>query len=111
MLETLLQRWQLTTPRERRVVVAGAVLLAAVLIWLLLFASLFANTQTSIRRSAEIGITLLGGASLAVKALLSAAIIWHGHIATGVALLVATILFAVARQEAGILGSQRAKQE
>ena len=37
MLETLLQRWQLVTPRERRVVVAGAVLLAAVLIWLLLF--------------------------------------------------------------------------
>lgn len=37
MLETLLQRWQLTTPRERRIVIAGAVLLAVVVVWLLLF--------------------------------------------------------------------------
>ena len=89
----------------------GARNVATVFIWLLLFMSLFANTQASIRNSAKHGKTLLGGAVLVVKAMLSAAIIWHGHIATGVALLVATILFAVARQEAGILGSQRAKQE
>ncbi|MCO5105872.1 MAG: type II secretion system protein M [Burkholderiaceae bacterium] len=37
MLETLLQRWQLTTPRERRVVIAGAALLAIAVVWLLLF--------------------------------------------------------------------------
>lgn len=37
MLETLLQRWQLLTPRERRVVIAGAVLLAVAVVWLLLF--------------------------------------------------------------------------
>ena len=37
MLETLLQRWQLMTPRERRIVVAGAALLVAAVLWLLLF--------------------------------------------------------------------------
>lgn len=37
MLETLLQRWQLMTPRERRILVVGAALLAVVLVWLLLF--------------------------------------------------------------------------
>lgn len=89
----------------------GAGNVATVLIWLLLFVSLFANTQANIRNSAKNGKTLLGGILLAVKAALAAAIIWHGHIATGVALLVATLLLAVARQEAGILGSQREKQE
>lgn len=36
-LETLLQRWRLMLPRERRVVIGGAVLLALVLAYLVLF--------------------------------------------------------------------------
>lgn len=37
MLESLLQRWQLMTPRERRAVIAGAALLVVAAVWLLLF--------------------------------------------------------------------------
>jgi len=37
MLESLLQRWHLMTPRERRIVIAGGALLAVALVWLLLF--------------------------------------------------------------------------
>ena len=37
MLENLLQRWHLMTPRERRIVIAGATLLGVALVWLLLF--------------------------------------------------------------------------
>ncbi|HMM50013.1 MAG TPA: type II secretion system protein GspM [Burkholderiaceae bacterium] len=37
MLEMLLQRWQMLTPRERQVLIAGAALLALALVWLVLF--------------------------------------------------------------------------
>lgn len=37
MIETLMQRWQLLAVRERRLVAGGAVLLAVVAVWLLLF--------------------------------------------------------------------------
>lgn len=37
MIETLMQRWQLLAARERRLVLAGAVLLAIVAVWLSLF--------------------------------------------------------------------------
>ncbi len=37
MIETLLQRWQLLAARERRIVVAGAVLLVVAAAWLWLF--------------------------------------------------------------------------
>jgi len=37
MLETLLQRWQLMTPRERRIVMAAAALIVVAAVWLLLF--------------------------------------------------------------------------
>ena len=45
MLETLLQRWQLMTPRERRIVVAGAALLVAAAVWLLLFEPAWTGRQ------------------------------------------------------------------
>ncbi|GMV02105.1 MAG: hypothetical protein AMXMBFR52_17610 [Burkholderiales bacterium] len=37
MLEQLLQRWQMLTPRERRILATGAALLAVALLWLVLF--------------------------------------------------------------------------
>ncbi|MCZ7561775.1 MAG: type II secretion system protein M [Burkholderiaceae bacterium] len=36
-LQTLLQRWQMLTPRERRTIVVGAALLALALVWMVLF--------------------------------------------------------------------------
>lgn len=89
----------------------GAGNVTTVYAWLLLFLSPFACTQNAIRVAAEEGLTVIGGAALIVRALLACAIIWHGHIATGVALLAATTMFAVARQEAGILAGARKPSE